>query len=137
MADTKTARGAVWNSALLLATTASRFKIDHVLEHAELTEGQRRTAQRALRELTARGWLSHSPGSPWYSEGTMLREIRDHYLEVIAGDIVQELTERIPENYHALPHQARSASIPFRELEGWRDTLDPEETASRSRTPRV
>lgn len=120
-------RGHVWHSALLLATLGYSFRVDHVIDHNDdLNQGNRRTVQRALRELSERGWLSHAKNSPTYRRGPMLEELRDEFVQMVAGETAEEIGEYVLDDWRELPTGARATMVPFSTLEDWHDTLTPE-----------
>lgn len=76
--DDVTLRDRVWAAALEAAVTRYRFDINYLINTTDgLGQQQRATIRRTLRVMVAAGWLSHTPGSPRYTQGDKLIEVFD------------------------------------------------------------
>lgn len=72
-----TARDRIWAAALEAMATRFAFRIDYLIHlDEELDQGNRATIRRTLRAMVDLGWLDHRPGSPRYTIGDKMEELK-------------------------------------------------------------
>lgn len=80
-----TMRDQIWNVALERLVSRGKFKASDILNELELTESQRQTVRRCLRELEEHGWLHRESeqSSIWRlgNKGKLLLNVSESTIE--------------------------------------------------------